>query len=169
MYISRVINMVIKIPDNVSISVDGCRIKAKGPFGEVEKIISSEVELKQDADTISLSGSKRMVNTTEGILKNMLNGVTSGYKQKLKIVFAHFPITVEVKGKDIIIKNFLGEKQPRIAKLVGTVKLEIKGQDVTVSGADKDAVGQTIANIRAATKIKEKDGRVFQDGFYPVD
>ena len=67
------------------------------------------------------------------------------------------------------IKNFLGEKQPRKTTVIGEkTKVEVKGQVLTISGPDKDAVGQTASNIKQATKIKEKDSRVFQDGFYAV-
>ena len=68
-----------------------------------------------------------------------------------------------------MIKNFLGEKQPRKTRIVGNTKLEVKGQEVTVSGCDKDAIGATIANLRTATKIKDKDPRVFQDGLYVIE
>jgi len=77
-------------------------------------------------------------------------------------------MSIETKGTELWIKNFLGEKKPRKAKIIGKVKIEVKGQDVRVHGADKEAVGQTVANIRTATRIREKDGRVFQDGIFIV-
>ena len=76
---------------------------------------------------------------------------------------------MEVKGKEMLIKNFLGEKQPRKAKIPGQTKVEVKGQEVTVTGLSKEDVGQTIANIRSATRIRNRDSRVFQDGFYIVE
>jgi large subunit ribosomal protein L6 len=100
----------------------------------------------------------------------MANGVISGYSHKLKILFSHFPISVEVKGKEMLIKNFLGEKQPRKAKIIGAqTKVEAKGQEVSISGISKEEVGQTVANIKSATRIRNRDSRVFQDGFYLVD
>jgi large subunit ribosomal protein L6 len=87
----------------------------------------------------------------------------------MKIVYAHFPMTVKVKGNLINIDNFLGERSPRVAKIMGDVKVSVKGEDVTITGINKEDVGQTMANIEQATKIKRRDPRVFQDGIYLVD
>jgi len=96
----------------------------------------------------------------------MITGVTKGFTYKLKIVFSHFPISVKVQGDKILIENFTGEKTPRIAKIVGTAKVTVKGDDVIVQGINIEDVGQTAANIEQATKIKKKDPRIFLDGIY---
>jgi large subunit ribosomal protein L6 len=88
----------------------------------------------------------------------------------MKIVYAHFPMTVKVQGKTVTIDNFLGERSPRVAKIIGDdVKVQVKGDDVTITGINKEHVGQTMANIEQATKIKRRDPRIFQDGIYLVD
>lgn len=161
----------MKIPESVNVQVQNNVLKVKGPKGEVERVFSPLVQVNTDGKEVVVEGkSKALVNTTKAHLKNMFTGVKDGFKVRLKIIFAHFPITIEVKGNDITIKNFLGEKQPRKTKLMGSTKLEIKAkeQEVIVSGPDKDAIGATISNIRAATKIKDKDARVFQDGLYII-
>ena len=99
----------------------------------------------------------------------MANGVVGGYSAKLKMLYSHFPISVEIKGKEILIKNFLGEKQPRRAKIMGQTKVESKGQEMSITGISKEEVGQTIANIKSATRIRKRDSRVFQDGFYVIE
>ncbi|MEM3690235.1 MAG: 50S ribosomal protein L6, partial [Candidatus Micrarchaeia archaeon] len=63
----------------------------------------------------------------------------------------------------------IGEKKPRVASIVGDTKVEVKGSEIFVSGVDKEAVGQTCANICSATCIRNKDSRVFQDGIYLVE
>ena len=83
-------------------------------------------------------------------------------------VYNHFPINVAVKGNNVEINNFLGEKLPRIARILPGVKVEIKGKDVFVRGSDKEAVGQTAANIEAQSRVSNKDRRVFQDGIFLV-
>ena len=87
----------------------------------------------------------------------------------MKIVYAHFPMTVKVKGNIVTIDNFLGERSPRVAKIIGDAKVSVKGEDVTITGINKEEVGQTMANIEQATKIKGRDPRIFQDGIYLVD
>ncbi|MFH1222349.1 MAG: 50S ribosomal protein L6, partial [Candidatus Micrarchaeota archaeon] len=111
---------------------------------------------------------KALLGTADAVLQCMFLGVTEGYSRKLKALYAHFPITMEVKGREVIIKNFLGEKCPRVAKIAGDTKVEAKAQLVSVSGPDKEGVGQTCANLRAAVRIREKDPRVFQDGLFEV-
>jgi large subunit ribosomal protein L6 len=162
--------MTVQIPDGVSFSVSGNVAKAKGPGGEIEKKFPEKVVVKVDGKNIEVAcPSKALGNTFEAHFRNMVSGAKETYKKKMKIIFAHFPITVEVKGKDFVVKNFGGEKVPRKTKIVGNTKVEVKGQEVFISGPDKDAVGQTIGNIRSALKVKNRDPRVFQDGLYIVE
>ena len=86
----------------------------------------------------------------------------------MKTVFSHFPIKTSVEGNEFIIENFLGERSSRKAKILEGVVVEVKGDDVTVKGVDKERVGQTIANIERATAVKYRDIRVFQDGVYRI-
>ena len=84
----------------------------------------------------------------------------------MQVVFSHFPINVSAKGKEIEINNFTGEKKPRKAEIVGNTKVEIKGKEIILKGINKEEIGQTAANLEKATKIKNRDQRVFQDGIY---
>ncbi len=157
---------MIELPEGVTAQVEGSKVTVKGPKGEMQREFSRKAVLKLDGNKLDVSAGKALRGTVESIIKNMVTGVTEGYTRKLKVLYAHFPVTIEVKGKEIIIKNFLGEKQPRKTSLIGDTKLEVKGQNVTVSGPDKEAVGQTIANLKSSMRIKDKDGRIFQDGIY---
>ena len=160
---------MINVPEGVTVSVNGNDVTVKGPNGEVSKSFSKLVSIKVDGQAVAVTARKNaLVNTVESIISSMAKGVTEGYKREMKLLYSHFPISVEVKGNEIAIKNFLGEKYPRKTYVAGNCKVEIKGQNVTVSGSDKQAVGQTIANMKSAMKIKEKDGRIFQDGIYEV-
>jgi large subunit ribosomal protein L6 len=98
----------------------------------------------------------------------MIKGVSQGFEYKMKTVFSHFPIKTSVEGNEFIIQNFLGERSARRAKILEGVTVEVNGEDVTVKGSDKECVGQTVANIERATKVKKRDVRVFQDGVYRI-
>ncbi len=111
---------------------------------------------------------KALLGTYGAHIRNMIVGVTKGYEYKMKIVFAHFPIKASVKGDTFMIENFLGEKHPRKARILGITKVNVKGDLVDLTGPDVEAVGQTAANIERATKIKGFDPRVFQDGIYII-
>jgi len=160
----------MEIPEGVTVQADGLNVTVKGPKGEVQKTFPKRTEIKVDGNKVEIQSPKQaMKGTAEAVMKNMLKGVSEGYERKLKLLYAHFPITIEVKGTEIAVKNFLGEKQPRKTSVVGSTKVTAKGQNVEVSGPDKEAVGQTIANLKAAMKIKGKDGRIFQDGIFEVE
>ncbi|MCS7386271.1 MAG: 50S ribosomal protein L6 [archaeon GB-1867-005] len=169
------IHQKVEVPQEVEVKVEGSKVVVSGPLGHLEKDFSHargiQIRLLDDKNIIieAYAPKKReqaLVGTIAGHIKNMIKGVTKGFKYKLKIVYAHFPISVKVKGDKIVIENFLGEKVPRIAKIVGDVKVKVQGDDIIVEGIDIEAVGQTAANIELATKIKDKDPRVFLDGIY---
>jgi large subunit ribosomal protein L6 len=96
----------------------------------------------------------------------MITGVTRGFTYKLKIVFAHFPLSVKTKENMVSIENFTGERSPRWAKIIGDARVSVKEDDVIVQGINLENVSQTAANIERATKVKRKDPRVFLDGIF---
>lgn len=160
----------MKIAEGAKASVEGLKVTVSGAKGTLVREFSHpDVKISLKGDELEVAGPLDMANTIKSHINNMAIGVVSGYSQKLKILYSHFPVSVEIKGREMLIKNFLGEKQPRRSRIMGTTKVEAKGQEVTITGPSKDDVGQTIANIKSATKIRNRDSRVFQDGFYLVE
>ncbi|MFH1056444.1 MAG: 50S ribosomal protein L6 [Candidatus Micrarchaeota archaeon] len=166
--------MDVKIPEGISVEAKEGKVSVKGPLGELQRGFNTkilDVKVENSLVTVTPKGkSKRegimMANTLEAHLKNMLNGVSKKFEKKLQVVYSHFPISVEVKGKEVFIKNFLGEKTPRKAVVRGSAGVEAKGQEITVSGISAEEVGQTASNIIRATRITKRDERIFQDGIY---
>ena len=165
----------IEVPEGVSVSLSRDVFTARGPKGAVERklwypgirIEVREEEILVDAE-LSRKEQKAMVGTFTSHIKNLIIGVSEGFECKMTIVYAHFPMQVKVEGKTFIIGNFLGEKKPRVAKILGETKVKVSGSEVTVTGINKEDVGQTAANIEQKTKIKRFDPRTFQDGIYIV-
>ncbi len=174
----RIHRDTIEIPEGVYVEViNGKEVLVKGPKGEVRRSFQkSPVKLEKRDNNIVIEvywKGKRgfsLLNTISSHLNNMFTGVTKGYKYMLKAYFIHFPMDIQVSGDYLIIKNFVGERGVRRARILPGVKVEVvkKGSDidVIVKGVDKEAVGQTAANIMQATKVKNKDPRVFLDGIY---
>ncbi|MFA5049707.1 MAG: 50S ribosomal protein L6 [Candidatus Micrarchaeia archaeon] len=155
--------------ENAAIQATGSIITIKGPKGELKRDFGPKVLVFLEGKKIKVSAKqKEMLNTVRGHIENMIHGVNNEFSKKMKIVYSHFPITVEVKGSIILVKNFLGEKSPRKAKINGKCKVLVKGAEVLITGLNKEEVGQTAANIRIATKIKNRDLRIFQDGIYII-
>ena len=164
----------VNIPEQVDLNITGKKVVVKGPKGTLErdfsyaKNIVFRVEDKKFIVEAFFANrkTKALVGTIASHVQNMILGVTKGFRYKLKIIYSHFPISVEVKNGFVYINNFLGEKAPRKAKILEGVKVYVKGSDVIVEGIDLEKVGQTAANIELACKIQDLDRRVFLDGIY---
>jgi len=107
-----------------------------------------------------------MVGTIYSHIQNMITGVQKGFTFKLKIVFSHFPISVKVQEKAVLIENFTGERNPRKVRIMGNAQVKVQPEDIIVQGINLEDVSQTSANIEQATKIRRKDPRIFLDGIY---
>jgi len=102
-------------------------------------------------------------------INNLFSGLDKKAVYELEACNVHFPITMKIDSGRLLINNFLGEKNPRVAVILPNVDVQLKGAKITVTSADKDAAGQTAANIEKATKIRNRDRRIFQDGIYIVE
>jgi len=175
MPVTESIEFKIELPQGVSAGFENGLLTIKGPNGEVKRtFLDDRVKMRLNGRIVEISvflpdkKDSALAGTWRAHVRNMIRGVTEGYIYKLKIVYAHFPMKVNIKNKEVIIENFLGEKMPRKAEIFGNVKVEVKNDIVTVSGINIEEVGQTAANIERATKIKNYDPRVFQDGIYII-
>jgi large subunit ribosomal protein L6 len=168
------LHVSVDIPDGVEVEISGMKVKVKGPKGELERdfshargVIIRKEEGKVIVETFFANARKRaLVGTIAAHIRNMITGVTKGFRYKLKIIYSHFPMNIQVKGDKVVISNFLGEKAPRIARIMPGVTVKVQGQDVIVEGIDIEKVAQTAANLELATKVKDKDRRKFVDGIY---
>ena len=75
-------------------------------------------------------------------------------------------MNISIANNTLIIKNFLGEKIPREAKILPGVEVKIDGDLIKLKGIDIEATGQTASNIEQACRITNKDRRVFMDGIW---
>jgi large subunit ribosomal protein L6 len=164
----------VEAPASVTIKKEGNLIEVKGPLGTVKKDFTklpATVTVQGNMITIKPYGTRKrdlaITNTARSIIGGMIKGVEKGYTYKLKIIFAHFPISVKVKGKEVHVENFFGERSARISRIIGeATKVSIAGEDVVIQGPSLEDVSQTAANIELSTRTKGKDQRVFLDGLY---
>ena len=166
----------IEIPDDVSAEVDHLELTVEGPNGSVTRRLwypDVEVTVEDDAVVIAAEAedakTSATVGTFESHVANMIHGVTEGWEYTMEVYYAHFPMQVNVEGDEVVIENFLGEKAARRTPIRGDTDVQVDGETVTLSGPDKEAVGQTAADIEQLTKVTDKDTRVFQDGVYIVE
>lgn len=163
----------LDIPAGVKIDLKDFDLEVKGSKGTVTKRFMNEhvsLEKKEGKIRIFTTREKKtdiaVVGTWQSIIESAIIGVTKGFIYTMKIVYAHFPVKVSIKGKEIILDNFLGEKSPRKILLNPEVKVAVKGDTVTIEGSDLEKLGNMAARIEKMSKIKGFDPRVFQDGIY---
>ena len=164
---------IIEIPEGITITQKKHMLQFQGPLGKTYKSFRSipvDIEISDGKVNIKAQGRRKrdysILHTARSVIRNICEGLIEGYTIKMKVVFAHFPITVKVDGKTVIIENFQGERAPRTAKIVGNTKIVPKGEDVILTGEVWTDITQTAANIELKTKVKNKDHRVFLDGIY---
>ena len=164
------------IPEGVTVTLNKHMLHFAGPLGKTHKSFRSiPVDIKIAEGKILLSTinfKKRdyaILHTARSIIRNICEGLVTGYTIRMKVIFSHFPITVKVDGKKILIENFQGERAPRITNSVGNTKVVPKGDDVVLTGEVWTDITQTAANIELRSKVKNKDHRVFLDGIYAFE
>nr|KXH70445.1 MAG: hypothetical protein AM324_01185 [Candidatus Thorarchaeota archaeon SMTZ1-83] len=165
----------IEIPGDCQVTLDAKTVTISGAKGTLQREFPEpQTTLRIDGNelvattNINRKRARALVGTAIAHVRNMLIGVQHGYTYEMKIVFSHFPMSVEVQGDELLIKNFIGERGVRRARLIGDVEVKTTEDDVIISGIDIEAVSQSAANIQLATKIRGKDRRVFLDGIYVI-
>ncbi len=167
----------VEIPSGADVTISNMSINVRGPKGELTKNfndprLNKAITMEKTDNSVAVkTGSekrkiKAMTGTISKHIKNMLLGTTTGYRYTMKIIYTHFPINIASKDKEVHIRNFLGEKGARIAKISGNVQVKIDKEEIILTGINIEDVGQTAANIEQACRISGRDRRIFQDGIY---
>ncbi|KAI8054380.1 ribosomal protein L6, alpha-beta domain-containing protein [Syncephalis plumigaleata] len=172
-------DQIVNIPAGVTVSVKAREITVKGPRGTLVKNLRHiDVEISQISSKklrVKVWHGKRKhvacIRTVASHIENMIIGVTRGFLYKMRFVYAHFPINVNIAddGKEVEIRNFLGEKVVRrVAMLPGVEIVHSKAQkdEIILSGNDIENVSQSAASIQQSTRVRNKDIRKFLDGIY---
>ena len=163
----------IQLPDGVEVNFDGKNVRIKGPKGELNRRADDpRIKATIEGGEVIIASAKagkrerKSLGTLKAHIRNMIKGVMEGHAYKLKACSSHFPMSVSVEGKELVIKNFLGEKMPRKLKLPENVDVKVEGAEITVESTDKENAGSFAAAIERLTKRANYDRRIFQDGIY---
>jgi large subunit ribosomal protein L6 len=148
---SRVGKQIIALPEKVSVTIEGTRVKVKGPKGEIErefhpemKVIHENGELRVNRPT-DRRDHRALHGLTGSLLAAMVKGVVDGFEKKLEIVGVGY--RAEAAGKSL--RFHLGYSHPVIFDPPDGIALTVESPTlVSVSGVDKEKVGQAAAEIR---------------------
>ncbi|KAK9451900.1 60S ribosomal protein uL6 [Limtongia smithiae] len=170
---------LLEIPEGVTVSIKSRIVVVTGPRGTLTKNLR-HIDLsfsKVGASTIKLTvhhGARKHVaalRTIKSLISNLITGVTKGYKYKMRYVYAHFPINVNIlnDGTQVEIRNFLGEKRVRTINVLEGVSVEVSTavkDELVLTGSSLENVSQSAADIQQICRVRNKDIRKFLDGIY---
>lgn len=164
----------IEIPEGVEVQVDDLRVVIKGQKGSAERSFDDprfDMKIEKNVNSFIIRTGdtrkeKAMCGTMAAHIKNMIKGVKHGFRYEMKIVYTHFPMSVSAKDGLVEIRNFLGEKGSRKARIVGATDVKADKEQVLLTGISVEDIGKTAANIERACRLTRRDRRIFQDGIY---
>lgn len=174
-------DQILDIPQDVKVQIKSRLVTVSGPRGSLSKnlrhidITFTKLSNQQIKLTVHNGDRKHVaaLRTVKSLIANMITGVTKGYKYKLRYVYAHFPINVNVieqNGEKFIeIRNFLGDKQIRQVKVHEGVTVEFSANqkdEIVLMGNSVENVSQNAADIQQICRVRNKDIRKFLDGIY---
>ncbi len=158
---SRIGKNPIPIPEKVKVSIQGNQITVEGPKGKLSFNFHPDIEVKVEDNHIKVSRPtdrafhRAIHGTTAAIIRNMVKGVTEGFTVVLEVHGLGY--RASVKGNSLELN--LGKSHPDIYPIPPDIKIEVKGNEIHVSGADKQRVGQVAAEIRALRKPDPYKGK----------
>lgn len=158
---SKIGKKPILIPEGVETKIEGSTIFVKGPKGELKKQIPSEIKVEIQGNKILVSPSletkktKALWGTIRQIIFNMIEGVTKGFEKKLEIEGLGYKAYLE--GEDLILE--VGYSHPIKIKKIEGIKFSVEKNIISVSGIDKEIVGQIAANIKKTKPAEPYKGK----------
>jgi large subunit ribosomal protein L6 len=162
---SRIGKRAVPVPSNVTATVNGREVKVKGPKGELSFTVPDKIKLEKTADGIEVSPldetkmARSMWGMSRTMIANLMAGVTNGYSRTLEIQGIGF--RAAMKGKDQLQLN-IGFSHDVVHKIPSGVEVKVSGakqEIITVSGIDRQLVGQVAANIRASRPPEPYQGK----------
>lgn len=163
----------LEIPDKVTVSYQHNVFSVKGSKGELKRmlrhpLITMKIEGKKIIFMVLhyTRREKMVLGSFMAHLKNMFQGVQEPYVYSLKVCSGHFPMNLTYAGNKLMVKNFIGEKVPRVLEVSKGVDVVVSGEVITVSSIDKELAGQTAASIERLCRRTGFDRRIFQQGIF---
>ena len=160
---SRIGKMPIAVPAGVTVSIaENNKVTVKGPKGTRERVLPSEMEIKQEGAEITVSRPndlkkmKSLHGLTRTLLNNMVVGVTDGYEKKLEVNGVGY--RAQKQGKKLVLS--LGYSHPVEMDDPEGIETVVEGQNlIIVKGIDKEKVGQFAAEIRDKRRPEPYKGK----------
>ena len=158
---SRIGKKVIAIPQKTEVTMASGVLSVKGPLGTLEKKFKEDIVITIGATDVTLVPKRETLDnralwgTYASHIMNMINGVTTPYVKKL--ILEGIGYKSEVKGTNLVLA--LGFSHPVIVPIPATLKVTAEKNIITVTGIDKEVVGEFVANVRSLKKPEPYKGK----------
>lgn len=159
---SRIGRLPIEIPAGVEVKLDGSVVSVKGPKGELSLTVAQPIEVKVEEGQVLVTRpddereSRSLHGLTRTLINNNIIGVTQGYSKSLEVVGTGY----RVAQKGSSVEFALGFSHPVLVDPPAGITFQVEGNNkLTVSGIDKQAVGEVAANIRKIRKPEPYKGK----------
>ena len=159
---SRIGRLPIDIPAGVTVTVAGDQVEVKGPKGELSTRVASPIAVSVEENQVVVTRpddereSRSLHGLTRTLINNNIIGVTTGYTKSLEVVGTGY--RVQQKGQGV--EFALGFSHPVLVEPPAGISFQVEGNNkLTVSGIDKQAVGEVAANIRKIRKPEPYKGK----------
>jgi large subunit ribosomal protein L6 len=159
---SRIGRLPIEIPAGVTVTADGQLVTVKGPKGELSLTVASPIQARVEENQVLVTRpddereSRSLHGLTRTLIANQIIGVTQGYSKSLEVVGTGY--RVQAKGSNV--EFALGYSHPITVEPPAGISFTVEGNNkLTVSGIDKQAVGEVAANIRKLRKPEPYKGK----------
>lgn len=157
---SRIGNRILTIPENVTVTVSENKVTVKGPKGELSTEIHSDITATVEGNEVHVTRKndnvKKYHGTANANIKNMIIGVTEGYKKVLEAVGVGYRFAL--KGKDLVVTA--GFSHPVEMEIPDGITLESPSNtELIINGIDKQLVGEFAANVRKIRKPEPYKGK----------
>jgi len=159
---SRIGKKNIIIPENVDVKIDNRNITVKGPKGEISHEIPWIIDMEIKDEAILLKPKKRTKQSsalwglTRALLFNCVEGVTNGFEKQLELVGVGYRASVENEKKLILEVGFSHKKEIEIPE---GIEISVKKNIITISGINKQQVGEVAAKIRRVRRPEPYKGK----------
>jgi large subunit ribosomal protein L6 len=162
---SRIGKRAVPVPSNVTAAVSGREVKVKGPKGELSFTVPDKIKVEKTAGGIEVEPldetkmARSMWGMSRTMIANLMGGVTNGYSRTLEIQGIGF--RAAMKGKDQLQLN-IGFSHDVVHKIPAGVEVKVSGakqEIITITGIDRQLVGQVAANIRASRPPEPYQGK----------
>ena len=159
---SRIGRLPIDIPSGVDVTVDGRDVTVKGPKGQLALTVAQPIAVAIEDGRVLVTRpddereSRSLHGLTRTLIANNIQGVTQGYSKSLDVVGTGY--RVQARGANV--EFALGFSHPVVVEPPAGITFTVEGNNrLTVSGIDKQAVGETAANIRKIRKPEPYKGK----------